>query len=154
MNYWKSQHDAPHYCNNLHCSQPKNLHCNQFCMGCSRTIGPHPTSDIRWEFVAVTKQEINSQKRLPEHFRPQLSYGYLPGRLRGTAENYRAPSLYFYQSYSDYSPNYRPLQNEYGQVLGYYRYTLVEHPGESSWSWGKLFWLMVFGAAVWFWFFR
>jgi|JI7StandDraft_1071085.scaffolds.fasta_scaffold14641_4 hypothetical protein len=50
--------------------------------------------------------------------------------------------------------NSQPLQNEYGQVLEYYRYTLVKQPGESSGSWEKLFWRTIIGAAVWLWFFR
>lgn len=154
MNYWKSQHGEKHYCNNFHCSQTKNLHCNQFCITCSRTIDPHPILDIRSEFVAATKKEIASQKRLPERFRPQLCYDYLPGRLRDTPENYRDPSFYHYQSHSDYWSNSRALQNESGQVLGYYRYTLVKQPGESSGIWGKLFWLIIIVAMVWFWFFR
>lgn len=150
MNYGEK-----HYCNKSHCPHPKNLHCNQFCITCSRTIGPHPILDIRSEFVAATKKEIASQKRLPERFRPQLCYGYLPGRLRDTAENYRDPSLYpYYHSHSDYWSNSRQLQNESGQVLGYYKYTLVKQPGESSGSWGKLFWLMIIGVIIWFWFFR
>ena len=147
MNY-----SEKHYCNKSNCPHPKNLHCNQFCMGCNRTIGPHPILDVRSEFVAVTKKEIASQQRLPQHFRPQLCYGYLPGRLRDTPENYRNPSLYPRMSHSDYWSNYQPLQNESGQVLGYYRYTLVKQPGDARGSWGKLFWLMVIGVAVWFWF--
>ena len=135
-------------------SSPKNLHCNQFCITCSRTIGPHPILDLRLEFVAATKKEIASQSSLPERGRPQLCYGYLPGRLRDMPENYRNPSLYHYQSQSDYWSNSQPLHNEYGPVLGYYKYTLVKQPGESSGSWGKLFWLMIIGTAVWFWFFR
>ncbi|MEG3840206.1 hypothetical protein [Microcoleus sp. herbarium14] len=149
MNYGEK-----HYCDKSQCPHPKNLHCNQFCITCSRTIGPHPILDVRSEFVAATKKEIASQSSLPEHFRPKLCYGYLPGRLRDTPEKYRQPSLYSCQIYSDYSSNSPALQNEYGQVLGYYRYVLVKLPGESSRSWGKLFWLTVFGAAVWFWFFR
>lgn len=151
----RSKHRSEkHYCDNFYCSQPKNLHCNQFCITCSRTIGPHPVLDVRSEFVAATKKKIASQSSLPEHFRPKLCYGYLPGRLRDTPEKYRQPSLYSCQSYSDYWSNSPALQNEYGQVLGYYKYTLVKQPGESSGSWGKLFWLTVFSAAVWFWFFR
>ena len=46
------------------------------------------------------------------------------------------------------------LQNDCERVLGYYKYTFVEYPGESSGSWEKFFWLIVFGGAVWFWFFR
>jgi hypothetical protein len=149
MNYGEK-----HYCNTLHCSQPKNLHCNQFCITCSRTSGPHPNLDIRSDFVAARKKEIASQSSLPERGRPQLCYGYLPGRLRDTPENYRDSSLCSYQSNSDYWSNSPTLQNESGQVLGYYRYTLVKQPGESSVRWGELFWLMVFGAAVWSWFFR
>ncbi len=149
MNYGEK-----HYCDKSQCPHPKNLHCNQFCITCSRTIGPHPILDLRWEFVAATKKEIASQSSLPERGRPQLCYGYLPGRLRDMPENYRNPSLYHYQSRSDYWSNSKPLQNEFGQVLGYHKYVLVKQPGESSGSWGKLFWLMVFSAAVWFWFFR
>ncbi len=153
MNYSQTHHEK-RYRDNFHSPQPQKLTCNQFCISYSRTINPHPISESKLEFVAVTKKELASQQRLPEHFRPKLSYGYLPGRLRDTPENYRNPSLYHYQSQSDYWSNSQPLQNEYGQVLGYYSYTLVKQPGESSGSWGKLFWLMIIGAAVWFWFFR
>ncbi|MCU0543707.1 MAG: hypothetical protein MUE44_16255 [Oscillatoriaceae cyanobacterium Prado104] len=45
------------------------------------------------------------------------------------------------------------LKNLSGQVLGYYEYVLVTQPPKSG-SGGKLFWLMVIGGAVWFWFFR
>jgi hypothetical protein len=153
MNHSQTHHEK-RYCDKSYCPHPKKLASNQFCTSCSRTIGPHPILDLRLEFVAATKKEIASQQRLPERGRPQLCYGYLPGRLRDTAENYRNPSLYHYQSYSDYLSNSRALQNESGQVLGYYKYTLVKQPGHSNGSWGKLFWLMIIGAAVWFWFFR
>ena len=156
MNYSQTHHHEKHYCDKSYCPHPKKLACNQFCTSCSRTIGPHPIWNVRSEFVAATKKEIAyySQSPLPQRGRPQLCYGYLPGRLRGTPENHRDPSLYRYQSRSDYWSNSQPLQNEFGQVLGYYRYVLVKQPGESSGNWGKLFWLMVFSAAVWFWFFR
>jgi hypothetical protein len=51
-------------------------------------------------------------------------------------------------------PTPAPKKNDCEPVLGYYKYTLVEYPGESSVRGGKLFWLMVIAAAVWFWFFR
>ncbi|WP_377473626.1 MAG: hypothetical protein P2A85_15645 [Microcoleus anatoxicus] len=152
MNYSQTHHREKHYCNNFHCPHPQKLACNQFCISCNRTIGPHPTHEVKFEFVQVTKKELALQERLPPRSKLNLTYGYLPGRLRSMPENYRNPSLYPPMSYSDYWSNSQPLQNEYGQVLGYYRYTLVEHPPESSGRGGKLFWLMLFGAAVWFWF--
>ncbi|TAG91859.1 MAG: hypothetical protein EAZ18_16105 [Oscillatoriales cyanobacterium] len=156
MNYSQTHHHEKHYCDKSHCPHPKKLHCNQFCITCSRTIGPHPILDQRWEFVAATKKEIayHSQSPLPERGRPHLSCGYLPDKPRDTPENYQGRSLYRCQSGSDYWSNSQPLQNESGQVLGYYRYVLVKQPGESSGSWGKLFWLMIIGVVVWFWFFR
>ena len=136
-----------HYCNNFHFPQPLKLASNQFCISGSRTIGPHRTRELKSEFVQVTQQELALQERLPPHSRLNLTYGYLPSIRQSMPDNYWSKS-------SSCWPSSAPQKNDYEPVLGYYKYTLVEHPGDSSGSWGKLFWLMVFGAAVWFWSFR
>lgn len=102
---------------------------------------------MKWEFVQVTKKELALQERLPPRSRLNLTYGYLPGRLRSTPEDCWPSSTRTW-------PTPAPQKNDFQRVLGYEKYTFVEHPGESSGSWRKLFWLMVFGVAVWFWFFR
>ncbi|MBE9120422.1 hypothetical protein IQ269_06260 [Tychonema sp. LEGE 07199] len=60
------------------------------------------------------------------------------------------------QDYSHLSlnwPSSASARNDCQPVLGYYRYTLVKQPRPSSGG-GKLSWLTVIGAAVWFWFVR
>ena len=136
-----------HYCNRFDCLHPPKLACNQFCISCSRTIGPHHTRELKSEFVQVTKKELALQERLPPRSRLNLTYGYLPSRLRSMPEDY-------WQSSTRTWPTPAPKKNDCEPVLGYYKYTLVEYPGESSGSCRKLFSLMVFGGVVWFWFFR
>ena len=136
-----------HYCDRFDCLHPPKLACNQFCNSCSKTIGPHRSRELKSEFVQATKKELALQERLPPRSKLNLTYGYLPGRLRSTPEDYLSKPTHTW-------PTPAPKKNDYQPVLGYYKYTLVEYPGESSGSWGKLFRLMVFGAAVWFWFFR
>jgi len=136
-----------HYCNNFHFPQPLKLASNQFCISGSRTIGPHRTRELKSEFVQLTQQELALQECLPPRSRLNLTYCYLPSIRQSMPDNYWSKS-------SSCWPSSAPQKNDYEPVLGYYKYTLVEHPGDSSGSWGKLFWLMVFGAAVWFWSFR
>lgn len=97
--------------------------------------------------MQVTQKELAPQERLPPRSKLNLTYGYLPSRRRSMPENYGSKP-----SHSWATPP--PQKNDCQPVLGYYKYTFVEHPGESSGSWRKLFWLMIIGAAVWFWFFR
>ena len=145
MNYCGPAYGEKHYCDRPDCSQPSKLATNEFCMSCHKTIGPIPTIMLKSEFVAATKQEIAQQQNLPERFQPQLSYGYPSGRQRSIPEDYWSnPSSYLASSASS--------RNDCQPVLGYYQYTLVKPPGESSGSSRKLFWLMIIGAAVWFWF--
>ena len=146
MNYSQTHHEK-HYCDQYHCPHPKKLACNQFCIRCDRTIGPHRTTELKSEFVQVTKKELALQERLPPRSKLDLTYGCLPNIRRSMPEDCWPSSTRTW-------PTPPPKKNDCEPVLGYYKYTLVEHPGESSGSWGKLFWLMVFGAAVWFWFFR
>ncbi|MEK0182436.1 hypothetical protein [Microcoleus anatoxicus] len=97
--------------------------------------------------MQVTKKELALQERLPPRSRLNLTYGYLPSRRQSIPDDYWSKPSHTW-------PSPPPKKNDCQPVLGYYKYTLVEYPGESSGSWRKLFWLMVFGAAVWFWFFR
>jgi hypothetical protein len=142
MNYRKE-----HYCDRFDCLHPPKLACNQFCTSCSRTIGPHRTTELKSEFVQVTKKELALQERLPPRSKLNLTYGYLPSRGQSTPDDdWSKPSHTW--------PTPAPKKNDCQPVLGYYKYTLVEYPGESSGSWRKLFWLMIIGVIIWFWFFR
>jgi hypothetical protein len=102
---------------------------------------------LKSEFVGATQKEIAQQQHLLQHFKLKLFYGYLPGKLRDTPENYWSNSSSHWSSSASARNDCQPL-------LGYYNYTLVKQPRHSSGSGGKLFWLTVIGAAVWFWFFR
>jgi len=124
-----------HYCNRRDCRQPSKLASNQFCISCYQTIDPIPPCVLKSEFVAATKKEIASQQHLSERFKLQLSYGYPPGRLRNMPEN-------SWSNPSSYSPSSGQARNDCQPLLGYYRYTLVKHPGQSNGSSGKLFGLM------------
>ncbi|MEG4803156.1 hypothetical protein QUB63_11605 [Microcoleus sp. ARI1-B5] len=143
MNYWGQPYGEKHYCERPNCQQPSKLASNQFCSSCHQTIGPIPTCVLKSEFVAATKQEIASQHHIPDRFQPQLSYGYPSGRLRDTPENHWSNS-------SSHWPSSASARNDCQPVLGYYRYTLVKQPRHSSVRGGKLFGLMIIGAAVWF----
>ena len=147
MNYSQTHHSEKHYCNKFNCPGPQKLTCNQFCISCNRTVGPHRTTQLKSEFVQVTQKELALQEHLPPRLKLNLTYGYLPGILRSMPEDCWPSSTRTW-------PRTAPKKNDCEPVLGYYKYTLVEHPGDSSGRGGKLFWLMVFGAAVWFWFFR
>lgn len=147
MNYSPTHHGEKHYCDKFNCSQPQKLTCNQFCISCSKTVGPHRTTQLKSELVQVTQKELALLEHLPPRFKLNLTYGYLPDKLRSM------PEIYWPSSTRTW-PTSAPLKNDCEPVLGYYKYTLVEHPGDASGRGGKLFWLMVFGAAVWFWFFR
>ena len=136
-----------HYCENFHCPHPLKLSCNQVCISCNRTIGPHRSRELKSEFVQVTKKELALQERLPPRSKLNLTYGYLPSRRQSIPDDYWSKPTHTW-------PTPAPKKNDCERVLGYYKYTLVEYPGESSGNWGKLFWLMIIGAAVWFWFFR
>ena len=70
MNYGEK-----HYCDKSNCHHPKNLHCNQFCISCNRTIGPHRTSELKSEFVQVTQKELALQERLPPRLTLNLTHG-------------------------------------------------------------------------------
>ncbi|MEG3845823.1 hypothetical protein QT971_24045, partial [Microcoleus sp. herbarium19] len=136
----------------IHCSTNfsnffLSFNTSEFCISCSRTIGPHRTRQLKSEFVQVTKKELALQERLPPRSKLNLTYGYLPGRQQSMPED-------CWPSSTPTWPTPAPKKNDCERVLGYYKYTLVEYPGESSVRWGKLFWLMVIGTAVWFWFFR
>ena len=147
MNYSQTHHGEKHYCDKFHCPGPQKLTCNQFCTNCDRTVGPHRTTELKSEFVQVTQKELALQEHLPLRLKLNLTYGYLPGRLRSIPDDYWSASTRTW-------PTPAPKKNDCEPVLGYYKYTLVEYPGKSSRSWGKLFWLIIIGAAVWFWFFR
>lgn len=162
---WQPQGSEKYYCDKSNCSTRSNLTGDRFCIHCSQTVGPHPISTLKFEFVPITKKELLQRERLPLHFQPQLSYGTPPDRMHSLPDKYWQKSPSLWQGYGDDRqkyPNYNyrncwdktlPLENSSGEVLGYYRYVLVEQPGDSG-SGGKLFWLMVIGAAVWFWFFH
>ena len=98
-------------------------------------------------FVQITKKELALQERLPDRFKLNLTYSYLPGRRQSMPNDYWSASTRTW-------PTIAQKKNDCERVLGYYKYTFVEYPGESSGSWEKFFWLIVFGGAVWFWFFR
>jgi hypothetical protein len=146
MNYWGQPYGEKHYWDRPDCRQPSKLASNQFCSSCHNTIGTTPTCELKYEFVAATKKEIASEEHLSERFKLQLSYGYPSGRMRNMPENYWSNSL-------SHWPSSASARNDCQPVLGYYRYTLVKQPRQSSGG-GKLFWLTVISAAVWFWFFR
>jgi hypothetical protein len=79
MNYSQTHHGEKHYCDNFHCPQPQKLTCNQFCISCNRTVGPHRTTQLKSEFVQVTQKELALQESLPPRLKLNLTYGYLPG---------------------------------------------------------------------------
>ncbi|MCC3439230.1 hypothetical protein [Microcoleus sp. PH2017_05_CCC_O_A] len=163
--YRQQQGSEKHYCDKSNCSTPSNLTHNQFCGNCCSQVGPRPVFDLKSEFVPITKKELAQRERLSLHFRQQLCYSYPPNTKQNIPHNYCPTSSAPWQSISDYQQQYPPrnywdgrdnsvpLENESGQVLGYYRYVLLTGSSDSG-SGGKLFWLMVIGAAVWFWFFR
>ncbi|MEG4323130.1 MULTISPECIES: hypothetical protein [unclassified Microcoleus] len=125
MNYSQTHHGEKHYCDKFHCPQPQKLTCNQFCINCDRTVGPHRTTELKSEFVQVTQKELALQEHLPPRLKLNLTYGYLPSRGQSMPDNYWQRSTPTWPS--------SPLQNNDCQpVLGYYRYTLVEQPGDSS----------------------
>ncbi|MGB8691289.1 MAG: hypothetical protein WCD53_28750 [Microcoleus sp.] len=101
-----------HYCDKSHCPHPLKLASNQFCISCSRTIGPHRTREVKSEFVQVTQKELAIQERLPPRSKLILTYGYLPGRLRSMPENYGSKP-----SHSWATPP--PQKNDFQRVLGY-----------------------------------
>ena len=109
--------------------------------------GDAPLNDQSALAVAITKKELALQERLHPRSKLNLTYGYLPGRLRSTPDDYWSKPTHTW-------PTPPPKKNDCERVLGYYKYTLVEYPGESSVRWGKLFWLMIIGVIIWFWFFR
>jgi len=135
-----------HYCNNFHFPQPLKLASNQFCISDSRTIEPHRTRELKSEFVQVTQQELALQERLPPRSRLNLTYCYLPSRRQSMPDNYWSKS-------SSCWPSSAPQKNDYEPVLGYYKYTLVEILESRVSVGGRPVWLMIIGAAVWFWFF-
>ncbi|MEG4326566.1 hypothetical protein [Microcoleus sp. herbarium5] len=147
MNYWGQPYGEKHYCERPNCQQPSKLASNQCKHQLPSDNWPIPTCELKSEFVVATKKEIAQQQHLPEHFKLKLFYGYPPGRLRDTPENYWSNSSSHWSSSAS-------ARNDCQPVLGYYKYTLVKQPRHSSGSGGKLFWLTVIGAAVWLWFVR
>ncbi|MFB8794017.1 MAG: hypothetical protein U7126_07285 [Microcoleus sp.] len=107
MNYGEK-----HYCDKSHCPHPQKLACNQFCISCSRTIGPHRTREVKSEFVQVTKKELAPQERLPPRSKLNLTYGDLPSRLRSTPDDYWSKPSHSWQSSA-------PQKNDFQRVLGY-----------------------------------
>jgi hypothetical protein len=146
MNYWQEHYGEKHYCNKYDCRPPSKLERHQFCSSFYQTIRPHPTGEYKLEFVPLTAKQIAEQQRLPQHWRLPLSYGFPQGGVRRPEDD---PS----KSVFDW-PISRLVQDYTQPVQGYYKYTLIKPPGESSGSGGKLFWLTVIGATVWFWFVR
>ncbi|NJR22656.1 MAG: hypothetical protein HC786_11085 [Richelia sp. CSU_2_1] len=163
--HWQQQVSEKHHCDKSYCRTPSNLTGDRFCIHCSQTVSPYPISELKREFVPITKKELRERERLPMRFQPELCYGEPPDKTHRRPQNYWQTSPSFGQGYRDSRqqyPNYNygncwenslPLENSSGKVLGYYRFVLVQQPGDSG-KGGKLFWLMVIGAAVWFWFFR
>ncbi|MBE9161638.1 hypothetical protein [Tychonema sp. LEGE 06208] len=105
-----------HYCDKFDCPHPPKLACNQFCTSCSKTIGPHRSSELKSEFVQVTKKELALQERLPPRSKLNLTYGYLPSRGQSTPDDYWSKPSYTW-------PAPAPKQNNREPVLGYYKYT-------------------------------
>lgn len=97
--------------------------------------------------MQVTQKQLALQEGFPPRSKLNLTYGYLPSRRQSMPDDYWSKSDCYWQSNV-------PQKDDCQPVLGYYKYSLVEHPGDSRGSWGKLFWLSVIGVAVWFWFFR
>lgn len=146
MNYWQEHYGNKHYCNKYDCRHPSKLEYHQFCSSFHQTIRPNLTGEYKLEFVPLTAKQIAEQQSLPQHWRLQISYGFGPSGVRMPEDD---PS----KSVFDW-PMSRPVQKYTQPVQGYYKYTLIKPPSESSGTGGKLFWLMVIGAAVWFWFVR
>ena len=146
MNYRQERYGEKHDCNKYDCRHPSKLEYHQFCSSFYQTIRPNQTGDYQLEFVALTAKQIAEQQRLSQHWRLPLSYGF-------PSSGVRMPQDDWSKSVFDW-PMSRLVQDYTQPVQGYYKYTLIKSPGESSGSGGKLFWMMVIGAAVWFWFFR
>ena len=146
MNYRQEHYSDKHDCNKYDCRPPSKLERHQFCSSFYQTIRPNQTGDYKLKFVPLTAKQIADQQRLPQHWRLQISYGFPSSGVR-MPDDYRSKSVFDW-------PMSRPVQHYTQPVQGYYKYTLIKRSGESSGSGGKLFWLMIIGAAVWFWFFR
>ena len=146
MNYRQERYGDKHYCNKYDCRHPSKLEYHQFCSSFYQTIRPNQTGEYKLEFVPLTAKQIADQQRLPQHWRLQISYGFGPSGVR-MPEDDRSKSVFDW-------PMSRLVQDYTQPVQGYYKYTLIKSPGESSGSGGRLFWLMIIGVAVWFWFLR
>jgi hypothetical protein len=164
--YWQQPNsNEKHFCDRPNCSIPANITRSQLCGNCCSKVGPPSVSELKYEFVPITKKELAKREHLPLRFQPPLCYSYPPGSKHNLTHKYWQTSPSYWQSIAEYQQKhpYRnywdgkdnsvPLENEAGQVLGYYQYVLAAQPSKSG-TGGKLFWLMVIGGAVWFWFFR
>ncbi|TAF14840.1 MAG: hypothetical protein EAZ73_28140 [Oscillatoriales cyanobacterium] len=143
---WQEHYTDKNCSNKYNYRHPSKLEYEQFRSSFFYQImRPHLTGEYKLEFVPLTEKQIAEQESLPQHWRLQLSYGFPPSGVRRPSE--RSKSVFDW-------PMSRPIQKYTQPMKGYYKYTLIKSPGESSGTGGKLFWLMVIGAAVWFWFVR
>ena len=163
--YWQQHSSHQRYCDKSNCSLPSNLTHSQFCSNCCSKVGSPPVRELKSQFFPITKKGLAQRERLSLRFRQELYYGYPADRKQNIPHNNFSTSRSPWQSISEYQQQYPrrsywdgrdnsvPLENESGQVLGYYRYVLATQSSDGG-SGGKLFWLTIIGAAVWFWFFR
>ncbi|MCC3418943.1 MAG: hypothetical protein JGK24_32000 [Microcoleus sp. PH2017_29_MFU_D_A] len=142
---WQEHYTDKHCCNKYNYRPPSKLERHQFRSSFYQIMRPHLTGEYKLEFVPLTEKQIAEQESLPQHWRLPLSYGFSPSGVRMPSE--RSKSAFDW-------PMSRPIQKYTQPMKGYYKYTLIKQPSESNVRGGKLFWLMVIGAAVWFWFVR
>jgi hypothetical protein len=142
---WQEHYTDKHYCNKYDGRHPSKLEYHQFCSSFHQTLRPNLTGEYKLEFVPLTAKQIAEQESLPQHWRLQISYGFPPSGVRMPED--RSKSVFDW-------PMSRPIQKYTQPMKGYYKYTLIKQPSESNVRGGKLFWLMIIGAAVWFWFVR
>jgi hypothetical protein len=95
-------------------------------------LKPFQPLSLSLGFVQVTQKELALQERFPPRSKLNLTYGYLPSKRQNMPDNYWSKSSYSW-------PSNAPQKDDCQPVWGYYKYTLVEHPGDSSVRGGSYF---------------